>query len=390
MKAKQNQQTQKNQPKILHIIDHLGVGGARTLVENIIKKGENNHFLFSLRQSVNEPEFTKSEQKRVKISKYKNKYNFLVLLELKKYIKENNFDILHIHLEKSTLIAYLLKRLFKIKQEIIIHEHGGIFMDKHFYFKLLKSMEKYTKYYIAVSNKTKAKLEENANIDKSKIQIIYNFIDLDKFKPQTKQEVKKLKQKFKIKENELTLGFVGRLSYEKGCDILIESLKYLKENKNFPNFKLLIIGDGALKEELQIQVKELNLQENVKFLGFQSNPNQIMPIFDIQIVPSRSESFGISAIESQSMKIPIICSNIDGLSEIIENNKTGFLFESQNSQNLANKIEEISYNLNTKTFKNKKQFKLIDIRQTLKNAKENSKKFSFSIFSEKLEQIYKT
>ncbi|MCA9496431.1 MAG: glycosyltransferase, partial [Nanoarchaeota archaeon] len=316
--------------RVLHVIDHLGLGGARTIVETLIKKGPENYYLYSLRKSANEPIFTRDESKRVFIHKNELRYNISCLFELKKIVLENKIEVIHLHLEKSVVMGYLLMKFFNLKVKVVIHEHGAIFMKKLLYFKVLKLMEKYDCTYIAVSNATKDKLIEKAKIREDKIKVLYNFIDSDKFKIDKTFNIEKEKKKLGVDNGDFIIGFVGRLDKIKSIDTIIKAVKKLDFK-----YKLLIAGVGPERENLELLIKSLKLDKKVLFLGYRADILNVYRLFDVCVLASKSEASTMTFYETQALGIPLIGSNVYAINEFIKDNKNGLLFEYGNDIDLS-------------------------------------------------------
>ena len=245
--------------------------------------------------------------------------------------------------------------------QLIFHEHGQIFQNGRIYPYFMRKSREDVDLFIAVSKATKNKLIERAKISLAKIKVLYNFVDLDKFNPKKiKISIQKEKENLGIKKGDFVIGFVGRLSEVKGCGYLIKSLPYL----NF-NYKVLIAGDGDLRESLENLAKKLNVFHKIIFLGYIKETKKIYQLLDVNVIPSLNESFSLSAIESQAMKVPTIASNIDGLNEVVIDKKTGLLFEQKNERDLEKKIKLLHSN---------KKLKEKLINEGLKNAKAHSLK----------------
>ena len=142
----------------------------------------------------------------------------------------------------------------------------------------------------------------------------------------------------------VTTQTVGRLTEVKGISYLINSMPCIL--KEFPETKLLIVGKGELEIELQHQVESLNLEKNIVFAG--AVPNKDLVSYyasaDIFIGPSiqtsngEKEGFGITFVEAAMCGCLLIASNVGGIRDIIENNKTGFLVSERNSKEIADKV----------------------------------------------------
>jgi glycosyltransferase involved in cell wall biosynthesis len=179
-------------------------------------------------------------------------------------------------------------------------------------------------YIIAVSSYLKRQISEATH---SKIYTIPNGIKFE-----NSQKIKKYDFERPV------LFCIGMLEYRKGFDLLVKSIPKIKEK--FPNILLIIAGSGSEENNLKILTRELDLSDNVKFLGFVSEEekNSYFSSSDIFIIPSRYEPFGIVLLEAMSWEKPIVASNVGGISEIVVNGRNGLIFESENIDELAQKV----------------------------------------------------
>ncbi|MFZ2190240.1 MAG: glycosyltransferase family 4 protein [Candidatus Magasanikiibacteriota bacterium] len=356
--------------KVLHIIDSLGLGGAQTVVRGIFEaqRDDKDIFLFVLRKrditvEIKHPNFV--------IFNSIKKYSFKPLFDLKDLIKKEKISILHCHLFRSQISGYLLKRIWFPDIKLLFHEHGEIFQGHNFYNLFIKLSKKYVDQYIAVSNVTKEKIVKIAKVLPTKIIVLPNFIDLKKFnKDNILWDVEEEKAKIGIKKEEFVIGFVGRLEQVKGCEYLIKALPLL----NFA-YKVLIVGQGSQKKILENLAVNLGISDKIIFVGYLKNVIMIYSLLDTLVVPSVSESFGLSVVEAQSMGVPVVASGSSGLVEIIKDNENGLLFKVQDPVDLAKKIKLV-----------KDEVLLSDT--ILKNALESVKKYCFEKYLNNLNMIY--
>ncbi len=356
--------------KILHIIDSLGLGGAQTIVKGIFEYQLNNQniFLFALR---NRNILIEVKHTNVQIFNSSKKYSFRPLFALKDLIKREEITILHCHLFKSQIFGFLLKKIWFKNVKLIFHEHGEIFQGYITYNLFMRDVKSTINKIIAVSNATKEKLIAKAGIEENKITVLSNFVDLNKFnRKNITWNMEGEREKIGIKKGEYVIGFVGRLAKVKGCEYLLKALPYL----NF-SYKVLIAGDGPERKKLEKLAVELKITERIIFLGYRSDTVFIYSLLDVLIMPSLSESFGLSVIEAQSMGTPVISSNIPALNEIIINNENGLMFEVKKSQDLSLKIE-----LMYKDEKARNRF--------TKNGLESVKKYDLGNYIAMLNNIY--
>lgn len=180
---------------------------------------------------------------------------------------------------------------------------------------------------IVVSPHLKQYITQKAN---SKTYIIPNGINYYKLQSMRGNS------NFKLKNS--SVFFIGRLTEIKGVDILLKAVPIVK--REIPEIKVYIAGDGPLKKELIDMTKKLNIENNVEFLGFisENEKNSYLKSVDICAFPSRYEPFGIVLLEAMACKRPVIGSKVGGIPFVIEDKKTGLLFEKDNIEELAEKI----------------------------------------------------
>ena len=316
--------------RVLHVIDHLGYGGAPVIVKNITEKLDSEHIETLVCTLRTNPQAMPI--KTTLISLTYHKYNPFAFLTIAKLCKQHNIDIIHAHLQKSIICCLLAGFLCDAK--IIIHEHGPIFRHGTgcIYRLLLKLLAKKASAAIANSQATMEALKQTAGFTEQSAHIVTNFVDFARF-DHTLYDRQKTRDALRIAEDKKVVGFVGRLDNCKGVDLLIKAAAILC-NKD-PQYHFIVIGHGAQRNHLEQLVLRLGLKENVTFTGLCKNPPEILSAFDIAVVPSRREAFGIAAIEFMRMKIPVIASPIGGLVEVVQHNKTGILLDNLSADNIA-------------------------------------------------------
>ena len=130
-------------------------------------------------------------------------------------------------------------------------------------------------------------------------------------------------------------GYVGRLAHNKGVDILIRAAAVLQSDH--PDLHWVIVGDGAERESLETLATELGVATVMHFVGAVTRPGALAAFkgFDVAVVPSREEGFGLSALEVMACGVPLVASRVDALAEVVLDGVTGFLFEPESAEELA-------------------------------------------------------
>jgi glycosyltransferase involved in cell wall biosynthesis len=356
--------------KILHIIDTLSLGGAQTVIKGISESKLDNieHHIFALRvtdiiKDIDSPNIT--------IHPSSSKYSLAPLSTLRKYIKDNKIDIIHCHLFRSMVFGYLLKRLYFPRIKLIVHEHGRIFSKNYIYPKLLQLFNPSIDAFIAVSQTTIRHLQTKSTIPSEKINLLYNFVDLDRFSVDKLNSTKQSsRHKYNIPNNAFVFGFAGRLIERKGWREFIQAAKIISQES--PDIHFIIVGDGADKEELRSLITNI---PKVHYLGYYSDMPSYYQMLDCFVIPSHWEPMGITEIEAMAMGIPVIASNIESLNEIIQNGSNGLLFEAKNTQDLAKNMLKL---YNNKTLKMK----------IIKTASNSISQYSLSKYTDDIIYLY--
>ena len=201
-----------------------------------------------------------------------------------------------------------------------------------------KKLMKRSDALIAVSMYTKKELTEFYDIDEEKIHIIYNGVDVQKFKPN--KDRAGLRRELGLEEKQKIILFVGRLYQRKGLDTLFQSIS--KVVQNFKDAKFVISGEGFRqnKEKLLKLAEKLKIENSVLFVGY--FPDEKLPDLyaasDIFVLPALYENFPFAILEAQATGLPVISTKVGGIPELVTNNKNGLLVEPANSEQLTEEI----------------------------------------------------
>lgn len=280
-----------------------------------------------------------------------------------KIIRKEKIDLIHSHwIVPSGLIGVICKKLFKIRHITTAHA-GDVFTIKNSkYFTkissfILRNSDKIT----ANSIYTKDAILSIENKIKNNVEIIPMGVDMSIFNPKWRD------RDFKINFGAKYIIFsVGRLVDKKGIKYLISAMKYI--TKEFSDTKLIIGGSGPNRKYLEILTKKLGLNDKIIFTGYIKNSE--LPFYfassDVFVLPSivtregDTEGLGIVLLEAMASGTPVIGSNVGGIRDIIEDNKTGFLTKPRNPEDIANKIVKLLQDEKIRHFFSMEGLKLIE------------------------------
>lgn len=314
--------------------------------------------------------------------------------EIRKKLKEGEFDVLHCHDYKASIYGFLASWCMSPKR--VVTNHGWINVNwKLSLYQFLEGFL-YNKFnrVIAVSEKSKKDIRRYI-VHKSKIEVITNGIDCKSFdfQPISENGEGKIENRkiFGLTEDDVVIGIIGRLSLEKGHEYLLRAFAKLlaKENQkwkwedsqpeadpslaekargesqnpssilHFPSpLKLLIIGDGLLEDSLKSFCRELELSfidlnddhnepsissssPSVIFAGVQTDMPVVYSVIDIFAMPSLSEGLPMALLEAMVSEVPVIVTPVGQIPEIIKDGETGFLVEPRDVEGLTVVLERV-------------------------------------------------
>lgn len=258
-------------------------------------------------------------------------------LDLARLLRIRRVDILHSHLFYGSLFASPVGCLCRVpvivetphvrelwrtgwlKSRYVVDRLAGHLVDQ----------------YIAVSEANARYLVEIKGLPAKKITVIHNGCDLRRFSP-NRPPPNGLKQSLGFSEGDPVLLVVGRLEPQKGHKVLLEALAAVRQQ--FPHVRLVCVGEGALRSELETLTHTLALSNSVRFVGYQPNVVDWYALADLSILPSFFEGLPIVAIESLAAGCPMVATSVDGTPEVIAHGKTGLTVPPGDSRSLARAI----------------------------------------------------
>jgi len=338
--------------KVLQVIPRLGYGGAETGCYDIAHYlPENDCGSYIVTSGGELLKFI--DKKKVKIIKLpvhsKNPLiifiNFLALIGI---ILINNISIVH---ARSRAPAWSCLLASKITGRKFVTTFHGTYNFNSKIKKLYNSVMVRSDLIIAGSNFIFSHIKENYTkyLDaKKKLLVIFRGINVDYFDPTTKLDIdeKKLLKKWQIEKDKKIILLPGRLTGWKGQEVFIEAINLVNIELGYEAFYAVILGSDQgrdlYKKKLIRLTEQHRLINQVKFIDHCKDMALAYKVSDIVVSASiEPEAFGRVAVEAQSMEKPIIASNIGGSNETVIDEKTGFLFESNNAKSLSQKILKI-------------------------------------------------
>lgn len=343
---------------VLHATLYLKMGGLETIIMNLARKMDYSRYKLSILCFSSYDESYKMELKKRGVSFYNikrnGKFDAFFFLKIISLLKKEKIDIVHAH-SGCFFNTAVCSKLAGIKT-FVYTEHGlpldndGIPMNSRLKARVEDKIAAWiSNRLFAVSTEIKEDMYNRFPRCINKIRMITNGVDTNLFKPMDDADFKKLiKSKLNIPVGRKLIGSVGRLVVIKNYESLIIAFSILVK-KHIENIHLILIGDGEERDRLETIVKERDLGSFVTFAGVQYNIYNILPTFDVFVLPSWTEGTSISLLEAQSCGIPAVVTNVGGNPVIVENGVSGYMFEPDDSLGLSEKLAEMINNDDMRT-----------------------------------------
>ncbi len=322
--------------RVLHLISSGGLFGAEKVMLNLaeaINIDGCRSWVVGLRNTRNPHLEVIEEAKRRNIAWYivksQGRFDFGAVSSLLCFIKENNIGILHTHNYKANFIGLLAAKRTGIPIVATLHGYIGNGRKLRFYEGLDRFILRYFNKVILVDKSLKRWFRNGA----VKYEVINNGVDIKEVfvNSQTRQPANS--------PTKLTIGTVGRLSKEKGHKYLIEA--FAKLAKDYSNIRLLIVGDGDLRKDLETLSNSLGINGKVTFSGFQEDVEKYYSLMDIYASPSLLEHFPLAVLEAMSFGKAIMATSVGGVPKLIKHGETGMLIESGSAEQIEKALKTL-------------------------------------------------
>ncbi len=323
--------------KILILTSHLNIGGIPvytvTLANYLQKRGDSvivassggplqDELLRAVRH-INVPFGTKS---------ILDPRLLFTALKLRKFVIAEKIDIIHAQTRVTQFTAYLVSKMTGVPY--VVTWHG--FYRPHFFRKRLRFWGVRT---IAISRAVYGHLADVFKRDESKIRLVLNGVDINKFKDgYSSAEKESIKRRCGLKDGPI-IGIISRIAFEKGHAYLVNAFKDLLSE--IPDAQLVIVGEGKYKAQLKDKVASLGVDSAVHFFGETLETKELLAIMDVFTMPGLEEGFGLGIVEAMLMGLPVISTDVGDCRFILEGGNSGILVKPRDADGLKEALVAI-------------------------------------------------
>jgi glycosyltransferase involved in cell wall biosynthesis len=241
---------------------------------------------------------------------------------LRRYIRDHNIGLIHSHMYRASTPATLLSLLGRGQPPVIAHYHNvntwetgrQAFLDG---FLARRRMN------VAVSEAVSRNVQSRLRLTDDQIRTLPNGVDTMEFRPRPESHNADIRQRFGLPSDALILVQVGRLVNQKNHRMTLQCLPHWLRAE--PRLRLLLLGDGPLRQSLEKEVLELGLSEVVHFAGRIDDVAEVLPACDLVLLPSLREGFSNALLEAMACGLPVVASDVGGNAEAIVQNQSGVI-----------------------------------------------------------------
>jgi glycosyltransferase involved in cell wall biosynthesis len=258
-----------------------------------------------------------------------------IVRDIYRLIKDRDIHVLRTHKYRANLYGRLAGWLAGVP--VVISSEHNIYREKEkrLYRRIInKVLSGCTDKVIAVSEAVENDMLAYDGISPSKIMVIYNGVDMERFSPERKYF--NIRREFSIDDDSVVVGFIGRLVHNKGLEYLLMAFGQVKQRHH--DTKLIIVGDGSLMQELKGKARDLGIGDSVVFTGLRRDVPDLLASMDVFVMPSVKEGLGNSILEAMVMRKPVVATDVGGIPEIVQNGRTGLVVPPARHSALAEAI----------------------------------------------------
>ncbi len=326
--------------KVAHLVISLNNGGLENLVCLWANERNNKHprstFVICLDEfgelssRINADSLFCADAKRSKFP-----YDRAAVNRMQNFLQKNGIQLIHSHNLTAHQYGVLCSKKANTKHIQTLHGfnlHGDNWKNR-----LRGSMlSKLTPMHTAVSQNVATWAQKNYRIPDKKIEVIQNSVQAHN--PTDPEELRGIRSALNIDETSLILGSTGRLAHVKGWDLFFPVFKKLISNFPDTRIHLVLVGDGSEKTRLESLADELGIADQVHLAGFQQNCTPYYDLFDLFIMPSRSEGLSVALLEAMAAGCPCIVTTVGEHTRIIQESMGGDLLEPDKTTHWENTI----------------------------------------------------
>ncbi|WLR42781.1 glycosyltransferase family 1 protein [Bacillus carboniphilus] len=297
--------------RVLHVVVNMNRGGAETLLMNLYRKIDHTKIQFDFltcKEGIFDDEIKQLGGIVYRIPYVTDVGHFLYMNELKSFFNiHDDYKIVHAHMDKMSGLVLKVAAKAGIPHRIA-HSHNtkseGNIIHKGYKWIIGRNIPSYSTKFVACS---KVAGQWLFNKKSSNILLLRNGVNSEEFYF-SKEKRNKIRDLLNISKEQFVVGHIGRFNMQKNHQFILDIFSEVL--KEIPNAKLLLIGDGPLKDKIKSRAVDLDINNSIMFLGIRDDVNELISAFDCLLFPSIHEGLPVTLIEAQASGIHCLVSNV--------------------------------------------------------------------------------
>lgn len=326
--------------KVLHITTHLNTGGITTYIYLLAEALKNTPFeIVVLSSGGNMTEQFRQAGIRTFEIPYRTKSElspklYRAIPRASELVRKEGIELIHSHTRVTQVLSWWIEKITKVPYVSTCHG----FYKRRLGRQLLPA---WGRKVVAISDPVADSLKKDFRIPEDRVVTIYNAIDAEGLISSARaKDRSKIINEWNLASHQPVVGIVSRIVQDKGHEYLIRAFAILREK--YPDIKLLIVGEGPYKKNLERLVQSLNLKSGVILIGNLKDVTKALTVIDIFVLPAIwREGFGLSIIEAMALKKPVIVTNIWALNAIVAHRVNGLLIEPRDIKAIVEAVTEL-------------------------------------------------
>jgi len=327
--------------RVLQVVDKFSIDGESIhgiarLMSWWVNTIDRDHFdmnILGLKAPSNAGRYIERQGGRVFYSDY-GRLNPASLLDIARVARQTQSDLLHVHGYKAWTLGRVVGLL--LGMPVVLHEHAV--------FPTVPSYQKVADWLLAPLNDRVVVNSEDVaefcvgkrSADPENIEMIFNGVPLDKFRDVSNDVIQETANELGIKVDTPVVGTVARLEEEKRVSDLLKAVPMIWEE--VPEVKILVVGEGTFRAQLEEQAKRLGVAENVIFTGERRDVPQLYKLMDVKVISSVREGGPLTLLESMAAGTPVVATPVGLVERVINDGRSGVLVPSQEPEEIAEAV----------------------------------------------------
>ncbi len=327
--------------KVIHIVEDLKVGGLEKVIASLVLHLDSDKYdvqVYCLVRGGAIADELTARGVSVRVLHLKSYHDPLQVIALARIIRREAIQLIHSHGYFASTFVRLAAFLTPLPV-MVTHVHSTYTQFKKRNFFVDRFLSRFTDRVVCVSRAVQRFVIDDEGIEEQRTCVVYNGADIPPV-ISTPEERMRRKRQWGIEENDVVIISVASLTENKGYNLLLDAFE--RASRSRPGLKLLVVGDGPLKEALKSRSADLLIEKKVIFTGEQEEVQPLLQIADLFVLASLyREGLSVALIEASASGLPVVATQVGGIPEIVEEGANGYLVPPGDADRLAGAIERL-------------------------------------------------